>query len=299
MAAKEQSYGTGVVYVLVATLGWSLSGIFVRLMPDLNGWQLNCWRGYWMAMALLCYLILAHGKGVGAKFRAIPLHALLLSAGFFSAGSTLYVTSLTLASVAAVSVIGAASPVFTGLFSPWATGEKPSIAAWMAAALAVLGVSIIAWDGLQRENPWGILTSVLMAFTFASQTLVLRRFRHVDMTPAICVGGFATFILAGFLGFVADQPFGGFAVSPREMLLLAMMGPLQLSIPLVFFIMGARSVPAVTLSLIAMLDAVLNPLWPWLFVGEVPEPSAFLGGAVIIAAVLISIFGSRILGKTN
>jgi drug/metabolite transporter (DMT)-like permease len=77
------------------------------------------------------------------------------------------------------------------------------------------------------------------------------------------------------------------------MLLLALMGPLQLSIPLVFFIMGARSVPAVTASLIVMLDAVLNPLWPWLFVGEVPGNASFLGGSVIIVAVLLSIFGNQ------
>jgi hypothetical protein len=38
----QQTYGTGVIFVLLATLGWSLSGLFVRLMPDLNGWQLNC-----------------------------------------------------------------------------------------------------------------------------------------------------------------------------------------------------------------------------------------------------------------
>jgi drug/metabolite transporter, DME family len=66
-----------------------------------------------------------------------------------------------------------------------------------------------------------------------------------------------------------------------------------LSIPLIWYGMGAKSVPAITLSLIAMLDAVLNPLWPWLVVGEVPERAAFIGGAIIIGAVLISILGGR------
>jgi DME family drug/metabolite transporter len=292
---KPRSYGTGVGFVLIATLGWSLSGIFVRLMPDLNGWQLNCWRGYWMAIALLCYLVLVHGSETWQRFKAVPLPALFASAGFFAVGSTLYVTSLTLASTATVSVIGAASPIFTGLLSPWVTGERPGLAAWTAAALAVVGVAIIAWNGLEAGNAIGILTAVCMTFTFAGQTLALRRYRYVDMTPAICVGGFATFILAGFLGFTTGDGFGGFDVSGREMMLLAVMGPLQLSIPLIFFIKGARSVPAVTLSLIAMLDAVLNPLWPWLFVGEVPERSAFIGGSTIIAAVVLSIFGSRLL----
>jgi drug/metabolite transporter (DMT)-like permease len=296
---SQQFYGMGVVFVLLATLGWSLSGLFVRLLPDLNGWQLNCWRGFWMAAALLFYLVLRHGIATWKAFRAIPLPALCLSAGFFSVGSTLYVTSLTLLSTATVSVIGTASPVFTGLLSPWATGEKPGAAAWAAAALAVAGVAVIGWKGLEAGNSVGILVAISMTFTFASQTLTLRRYRAVDMTPAICAGGFITFILAGLLGFASGADLGGFDVSSREMLLLAMMGPLQLSIPLVFYIKGARSVPAITLSLIAMLDAVLNPLWPWLVVGEVPDPSAFIGGAIIIAAVFLSIFGGRWLPQSR
>ena len=68
---------------------------------------------------------------------------------------------------------------------------------------------------------------------------------------------------------------------------------LQLAIPLVFYIKGARSVPAVTLTLIAMLDAVINPLWPWIFVGENPGQAAYVGGSIIIGAVLISVFGRK------
>jgi drug/metabolite transporter (DMT)-like permease len=77
------------------------------------------------------------------------------------------------------------------------------------------------------------------------------------------------------------------------------MGPLQLSIPLIFYAKGARGVPAVTLTLIVMLDAVLNPFWSWLGVGEVPTYSAFVGGAIIIGAVLISIFGDHWLSRRH
>lgn len=291
--AGQQSYGTGVVFVLVATVGWSISGLFVRLMPGLDGWQLNCWRGFWMAVALLCYLVFTYGRDTWGRFRVIPLVALCFSAGFFALGSTLYVTSLTMVSTATISVIGASSPIFTGLLSPWVTGERPGLAAWVAAALAMAGVGVIAWNSLEAGNLSGIIVSVMVPMTFAGQTLALRRYRGVDMTPAICVGGFLSFFAAGLLGFTAGHVGGGFNIGPREMLLLAMMGPLQLSIPLVFYIKGARSVPAVTLSLIAMLDAVLNPLWPWLVVGEVPDNASFIGGAIIIVAVLISIFGGQ------
>lgn len=294
MIERDQTYGTGVMFVLLATLGWSLSGLFVRLMPGLDGWQINCWRGFWMSVGLLIYIVLVYGGETFKKFKAVPPAAMIAAASFFSIGSTLYVTSLTLVSTATVAVIGASSPIFTGLLSPWVTGEKPGVAAWMAAILAFLGVALIARDGIEAGNAVGMIAAILVPVCFAGQTLALRRYRSVDMVPAICVGGIVSFFLAGFLGFLAGHPAGGFGVSIREMALLAVMGPMQLSLPLIFYARGAKSVAAVTLALIVMLDAVLNPLWPLLLLGEQPDPAAFLGGAIIIGAVVISIFGQRV-----
>jgi drug/metabolite transporter, DME family len=289
-SAAQQSYGRGVSFVLMATIGWSLSGVFVRLMPELSGWELNCWRGFWTAISIFCYLVLTYGNDTLAAFRRVPKTALFMSAGFFAFGSTMYVTSLTLVSTAVISVIGATSPLFTGLLSPWVTGERPGLAAWIAAILALGGMGVIAWDGLGAGNVAGILVSLLVPVSFALQTLTLRRYRAVDMTPAICMGGVTAFFGAGFVGFFF-QAGGGFDVPLKYVTLLALMALLQLAIPLIWYTKGARSVPAVTLSLIAMLDAVLNPLWPWLVVNEVPESAAFIGGGIIIVAVLLSVLG--------
>jgi drug/metabolite transporter, DME family len=292
MAITDQSYGRGIGFVLLATCGWSLSGLFVRFMPELSGWQINCWRGFWTAVSILCYLILTYGHDTLAVFRRIPLTALLLSAGFFAFGSTMYVTSLTLVSTAVVSVIGATSPLFAGLLSQKMTGEKPGWAAWLAAVTALIGMVVIARDGLEAGRLTGILVSLLVPFCFAMQTLTLRRYRAFDMTPAICLGGVMAFVGAGFSGYYF-QAGGGFDVPLQYVALLAVMALVQLAIPLIFYAKGARSVPAVTLSLVAMLDAVINPLWPWLVVHEVPERAAFIGGGVIILAVLLSILAPQ------
>jgi drug/metabolite transporter (DMT)-like permease len=294
LGTSEQSYGTGVFFVFLATIGWSLSGVFVRIMPGLDGWQINCWRGYWMAVALMIYLVAVYGRGAYRKFLDIPRVALFASALFFALGSTLYVSSLTMVSTATVSVIGATSPLFAALLSPWVTGEKPGFEAWIAAVLALLGVGVIAWDGLEAGGrSLGLLLSVCVPMAFAGQTLALRKYRNVDMVPAICLGGIMSFFIAGFLGFTAGHAGGGFDVGLREVLLLAAMATLQLAIPLIFYIKGAHSVPAVTLTLIAMLDAVINPMWPWIFVGEKPGEAAFIGAAIIVGAVLISVFGRK------
>jgi drug/metabolite transporter (DMT)-like permease len=46
-----------------------------------------------------------------------------------------------------------------------------------------------------------------------------------------------------------------------------------------------------------MLDAVINPLWPWIFVGEKPGQAAFIGGSIIVGAVLISVFGRKFINS--
>jgi drug/metabolite transporter, DME family len=298
MQAPVPGYATGILFVLGATFGWSLAGVFVRFLPGLDGWQINCWRGFWMSVFLLVYLVAVYGRQTASKFREIPVPALIAVAGFFTAGSTLYVTSLTLAGTATVSVIGALSPIFAGVLSPWITQERPSLASWAAAFLALAGVAVIAWEGFSAGNIAGILVSLLVPLSFAGQTVSLRRYRNFDMVPAICVGGFVTFLLAGAMGYVfGGHSGGGFQVTLPQMLLLALMGPLQLSIPLIWYAKGAKAVPAVTLTLVAMLDVVLNPLWSWLGVGEVPTKSAFIGGAIIVGAVVISIFGDRWIGQ--
>lgn len=284
--AREQSYAQGVVFVALATLGWSLSGVFVRHLPDLSGWQINCWRGYWMGVALLVYLVAVYGDQTGARFRAIPLGAFVAVAAFFVLGSTLYVTSLTLASTANVSCLAASAPIFSALLSRIVTGESPSPATWVAALMALAGVAYLVQDGFEAGNFLGNLAALATALSFACQTVTLRRYRDVDLVPAMCVGGFAVFLVAGLVG-------NGFAVPAGDVLVLALMGPAQLALPIILFVRSARSVPAVAMSLIALLDVVLNPLWSWIGVGETPTFDDAIGGGVIVAAVILSIVYGR------
>ena len=282
----DRKYLLGILLVLLATIGWSLAGMFVRFVPSLDGWQINCWRGLATSIFLLLYLLVLYGRDWQLRFRSLPTAALLAGSGFFAVGSTLYVTSLTLTSTANVSCIGAMSPLFVAAMSGLVLRERPRLATWLAALLALFGVTLIFHDGLERGNWPGSAVAILVALCFAGQTVTLRRYRNFDMIPAICLGGFLAFLVAGLLG-------GGLAVPLSEIAILSIMGLVQLAIPLILFAKSARYVQAVTLSLIALLDAVLNPFWAWLGAGEIPTLYAVLGGAIILGAVALSIIAGQ------
>lgn len=283
---SRYDYLIGLLLVLLATVGWSLAGLFVRLVPELNGWQINSWRGLFLALFLLAYLIAVYGRGWIDRFRAIPTTAMIACAGFFAAGSTLYVTSLTLTGTANVSCIGALAPLFVAAAGSVFLGERTGTATWIAAVVALLGAAIIFHDGLTNGAWLGSFVAILVALCFAGQTLVLRRYRRFDMMPSICLGGLIVFFSAALFT-------GGLSASPEQIAVLALMGPVQLAIPLIFFAKGARHVQATTLSLIALLDVVLNPFWSWMGVGEAPTRSAVAGGAIIVGAVAMSILAGE------
>jgi drug/metabolite transporter (DMT)-like permease len=71
------------------------------------------------------------------------------------------------------------------------------------------------------------------------------------------------------------------------------MGPLQLGVPILLLALGARSVRAVTVSIIAMLDIVLNPFWAWVLADEVPDGNALIGALIILGAVSLSLLAEN------
>jgi drug/metabolite transporter (DMT)-like permease len=49
---------------------------------------------------------------------------------------------------------------------------------------------------------------------------------------------------------------------------------------------GSRLIPATETALISTLETPLGPVWVWLAFGEVPTTAAFVGGAIVLAAVV-------------
>jgi drug/metabolite transporter (DMT)-like permease len=78
-------------------------------------------------------------------------------------------------------------------------------------------------------------------------------------------------------------------VSPRDIALLLSLGIIQMTLGLSFYLYALRLLPAAQVTLIALLEPVLGPVWVWLFKGEEPAASTILGGAIILAALTTNI----------
>jgi drug/metabolite transporter (DMT)-like permease len=149
------------------------------------------------------------------------------------------------------------------------------------------GVGIMMWGGIVDGQLFGNVLALGAAITFAGLAVVLRRGQHLDMTTAMCIGG----VLATFIGgLLADS----LAISWHDFLLCMAMGSLQMAGALFLFVLGSRRLSAVEVTLISLIEVVLNPFWTWLGVGEVPSGQTLMGGAIVLAAIVgLTISGAR------
>ena len=275
LPTQRRDYLKGVGVVFAATLLWSLSGIFVRLMTAADPWRISFYRAGSMTIALLAFLLLIYGRRTWRHFAALDRRALLAVSLFFAVGSTLYIVAVSRTSIANAAVLA------------WLLlGERSSAAAWAATGVASLGIYVIFRDRIGAGDQLGNIIALVVAFSFAGQTVVLRKYRSLELLPAMCLGGVMVCVAMPFLG-------NDFAIGLHDLLLILLMGVVQLAVPIVFYVRAARHVPAMQMTIISLLDVVFNPLWAWLGVGETPSSSAVAGGGFIVAAVLLLIIGRR------
>jgi len=125
-----------------------------------------------------------------------------------------------------------------------------------------------------------MVLSGVIAASFAIATVLTRRFSHVRMTPATCLGT----ALMGLIGFSMAGA-EALSVSTSDLGYLFLFGAVQLAIGLILFTTGARLIPAAEAALISLVETVLGAFWVFLFLDENPGIYALYGGALVLGAV--------------
>ena len=254
----------GALLVACAALCWSSGGLIARLVTT-SAWTTTLWRSFFASVFLALVLWVVRGRGIVAQWRdgGLPVVAVAVC---MALASTCFILSLAHTSVANTLILISTGPYVAGL-------------TWLMMCVALAGAVIMVSDSYGRGAITGDLLAIVMAASFATATVLVRRHPDVQMAPAAALSTVLTTAVALPL---ADP----FATAPRDLALLAFFGVGQFGAGFLFFMAGARSIPAAQSSLIGMLETVLGPLWVWLVLSERPGAASLIGGAFILAALL-------------
>ncbi|PAP95162.1 DMT family transporter [Mesorhizobium wenxiniae] len=273
----------GFLLIFLSALMWSFGGAIARFIDAGDSWTVVFWRSVWAAAFLICFMVWRDGwHGTIRLFRGMGLPGLAV-AFCFATASTSFVVALAYTTVANILLMQAGVPLLAALFAWVLFRERVALATWVAIAAVIAGVAIMVSESLDGAvSPIGDGLALLIAVMFSIATVITRRFAHVRMTPATCLG---TMLAAAFAASQASQ----FGVSSSDMGFLFAFGVVNLGLGLAFFATGARLVPAAVAALLGTFEPILGPIWVWLIHSEVPSGRTILGGTVVVTALLVHI----------
>jgi drug/metabolite transporter (DMT)-like permease len=136
--------------------------------------------------------------------------------------------------------------------------------------------------------PAGNLLALVSSLTWA---LTLIALRYLERTPAQRGDGLSVVIVGNLLASLVALPFltPWPAATMASWIAVAYLGMAQIALAYVCLTAAMRHLPALDVSLLLLLEPVLNPVWTWLFHGEQPGYAVILGGAVILASTAVRV----------
>jgi DME family drug/metabolite transporter len=283
------TYATGAGLVFLAGVVWSVQGLLIRFIQDAGPWEILFWRSAGMVPVLLIWIWFSARRQTLTQIVAVGWPGLIGGMGLVAAFSGA-IYSFQTTSVANAVLLFTASPFFAALLGRVLLGEAVSALTWFAIGLAILGVAVMVGGGIAGGTLIGNVAALLSALGFAVFSVALRWRHMANMLPAILLGG----LLAMTAGAIASGLTGQTLLVPaRDMAIAFGMGAVTLAGGLILYTIGSRAVPAAQATLISLVEVLLAPVWAWAFLGEITTTGTLIGGAVLLAAVILNAYGGR------
>jgi len=281
-------YTKGLLFVFFAGIFWSTQGLAVRLIDAADAWQILFYRSLALSVFLAAAICLRHGKGTLTAIQVTGVGGVLggLSLVFaYAAG----IIAMQQTSIASAVLLFATAPFFAAVLGLVLLSERVRWTTWLAMLIALGGVIVMQGGAFSGGQMSGNLFAMGSAFGFAVFTIVLRWKKQNDMMPTVFLSGIFAVVICAAVIFAKGS---GFRISNMDMTIALLMGVFQTGAGLVLYTLGARTVPAVQLTLLPLIEIVLSPVWVALFISEYPSGAIMIGGAIVV----VSVFGDALLG---
>jgi drug/metabolite transporter (DMT)-like permease len=285
-AAPNRAHARSIVLMIIAAAMWSTAGVVTRhLSPEMQAqgrFEITFWRSLFAALTVAGWFVLVRREGLR------PVWATgwtgLLSGSLWAVMFIFFMLALTLTSVANTLLVMSIGPLLTAVLA-WVVLRTPVPArTWVAIVAAMLGMAWMFARGGGAlpggDHVTGMLVALAVPVAAASNLVLLQKMRaRVDLVPAVFIGGAISAAIMLPLALPLQA-------APRDIALLALLGFFQLGLPCMLMVTAARHLSAPEISLLALLEVVLGPLWAWLGAGEVPASGTVLGGLLVLGALV-------------
>lgn len=262
--------------VVIAVLLWSTGGMFIKLATNLDAYQVTFFRSL---LAGLTVLLITRRNGLrinGFGVIASIIYATLL---FLFVWATKHTTA------ANAIFLQYTAPIYILVLAPFVIGERFHLRDLATVIFCIAGMSLFFVGDLSMGDYQGNIAALGSGIFLGLYIMLLKHPRAAGMNSVITV------IYGNLLLALLTLPSGVAAFGKATWLdyaAVSFLGIFQIGVSYILFIKGVTGgTRPLDASIIGFIEPLLNPVWVFLFVGERPSNWAILGGAIIVATVVV------------
>ena len=274
-------------YILLLFGGFCLSwgGFIVRSFQEANVWQILFLRSLFFIIALILFLSLTYKNKVLKVIKDSGTPGVL--GGFVMSFSFVaFIIAMNSTTVANVVFIISTQTMFLAIFGFFYLKEKVSLIGSSSIFLAMSGITIMVGDSISTVSLFGNLVALVIPINFAIYVMIIRKNSNLDMVPAMLYSGIFSLIYGAILS-------NSFEFTSHDLFMGFLLGVPQLALGFICITIGSRTTASATVGLLMLMETLCGPLWVWLFLNEIPPISVFIGGLVIISAIILKSFDKK------
>lgn len=284
----------GAFLALAAGTVFSFGSVTVRLSPHLDAVQYLLWRGLGL-LPLMVAMALLQGLS--------PLRQLARSGWLGFAGAVcmtlmafLFIYAMKTTTIANAMLFSSAAPLIGALLAWLVLGERILLGTWLGIAVGVAGLLVMTWGELGSGDAIGNLAAFGTGCAYGLYSIIARLGRDRDMSGVVLGWALLTIVSCGLMLWMT----GGSVATPMPENLAALVhGGVFIGGGMILLNRAARYVGAGQLVLLAQTETILGPVWVFLLFQETPRLTTIVGGAVVLAGVMLAAFARALPGGAD
>ena len=285
-----------ILLLIISSISISFGGLIMRNIHFADAWQITFYRS--LAFTFSIALILSY------KNRSSTLST-IKKVGYAGVMGGILLMGANLFFIQAFANTSIANTLFTLSLIPFITAvlaflflkERLSLRTFTIMLVALFGILIMINEGIKTGDLFGNIMAIGCAFCFSSFTIVIRKFRNIDMIPTLLISG----IIIAVVSFILNS--GNLTIPLQDVLLYFLWGGLLSGFVNIVFIYAARFLYASEVTFFMLLELSLGPFWVWLFLNETIALETLFGGIIVMSSVavysFIEIYISKITMRKN
>ena len=289
-------------FLILGAVAFAFNGVISKLVltDGLSAWRLTQIRCTGAFAILLVYVLFQDRKSLKTNRQELPWLAAYGAIGF-AAVQAGYFIAIARMPISIALIIEFTAPIWIVIYIRFIRKKSVPSMMWVSLLLGFCGLLLVGqvWRGLTL-NGIGVIAAFVDAFALSAYFLLGEKLVAQRSTSTLIVWGLgiASLVWAIFmpvwkfpfhiltnninlLGTFKNYDLPGWIL----ILWIILMGTI---FPYLLLLAGLRQLSASTSSVIGMLEPVAAGVFAWWWLGEVLTPTQLMGGAVVIAGIILA-----------